>query len=149
MRIPLSKLGITSEEYHLLSDRLNPAANEIFLKDLANKNGYIYEALEHIDYKNNEIFQFEQFCEKRERNAKRNVPIRSDRGTTQYPYTTIEEAQAKDKKSHHILLTDDHKRGIIRKTDDGDREKDVRDSKGYEADDEKEEPKEEKKTEEL
>jgi len=102
MSIPLSRVGITKEDLELLSNRLFPAANEIFLKNLARDRGVKFEDLQMLDYSSHPVFIRDMMMNKR--HIKSDYLKNIDTSKWDYPYKNIEEAQALDKDSKHIQI---------------------------------------------
>lgn len=100
--IPLSKIGIGKEEREMLSKRLFPQVNEIFLANLAKQNGINPKLLEELDYSNHPQYIMEKMMKSREQKA---LMVKNfNTSKHDYKYKTIEEAQEKDKTSTHVLI---------------------------------------------
>ncbi len=117
MTVPLSAIGISKEDQILMSDRLFPEANRIFIERTAKETGYDPKQIQKLDYCDHPLYRQQMMMEKRQMKAKFLKDNKIDTSEFDYPWKTIEEAQANDKESTHILLTDDKYKNIKKKID--------------------------------
>jgi hypothetical protein len=106
--IPLSHIGLSREDQKMLSERLFPEVNKIFLERLAKENGQDPKLIQPLDYSNHPLWKMEKMIKDRER-QKEMLEYKIKNGLIdideyEYPYKTIEEAQETDEKVEHIQL---------------------------------------------
>ena len=89
----------------MLQNRLYPQVNKVFLEQLAQRQGYKFEQIEELDYRENDLYKMHKMLARRQQKAL----YLKDKDTSKWDvkYKTIEEAQAKDKEGNHVLLKDD------------------------------------------
>jgi len=105
--IPLSKLGIGIDDKELLSNRLFPEVNKIFLANLAKSNNVDINHVENLDYSNHPVYKRDRWMANRLRRAEY-LKDRIDKGQfdiTPYEekYKTFEEAIAAEPDKHVIM----------------------------------------------
>jgi len=102
--IPLSRLGISREEKDMLAQRLYPDANRIFLKKLAQGQGYDPATMELLDYSDHPEWKMKKLFRDRDARAER-LKKRIENGEidiSKYDvkYKTFDEAVANEPGKH-------------------------------------------------
>ena len=93
--IPLSRLGLDKEDQELLSKRLFPEANKIFLQNISKNMNLNYEKIQQLDYSDHPVYKHEKMMANRHYKAK-TIGDRIKKGyvnVIEYPYKSIDEAR--------------------------------------------------------
>jgi hypothetical protein len=112
MTIPLSILGLDKQDVEMLSNRLFPEVNKIFMENLAKAQGYATQDITPLDYQNNPTYKMQKWMANRQQLADHYFDQvqkgQRDPNEFNYKFKSIEQAQ-KEEPGKHILLEGDSK----------------------------------------
>ena len=110
MTIPLSVLGLDKQDVEMLSNRLFPEVNKIFMERLAERNGYATQDITPLDYQNNPTYKMQKWLSNRQQLADHYFDQvkkgQRDPNEMNYKYKTIEEAKEAEP-GKHVLMEGD------------------------------------------